>query len=553
MNLARPADGRTGRELPPLLAGLVLAMLFAAGLWFLLLQLKSSANFYDEGLILLNAERITLGELPYRDYWTLYSPGYFYLLAGVFELAGPNMLVARYLDIALRLLLTLEVYLLARRLAGRWAALIPWAFVTLWLGTIRFYSYPAFPATAAILLVVLLLQRYFAGGSRPRLWLALAGAAVGLTALLRLDFGGYVGVAAAAGVAAYELRRASAGGPSRRARLAALARAEAVLVAAALITALPLYAYLAVRAGFSTLWQDLIVFPATTFRAARYLPVPAPIPDFASLSGPQREDWARLYVPILTYAAALVGAAYGLLRRDEGAAQRVPRAALYLTLSGAGLGLVVKATSRYHELHALPTAIVAVVLATALLHRLSGRGRRSGALSLGLAGLALLLLFNPYVRHFTDMLDQSAAYKPAGCYSQIPRAGCIPLAPDQEQAVLALQRRAAADEYIYVGVHRHDKLFANDVLFYFLAGRRPATKYTELHPGLANTLPVQQEIVDELQAKDVRWIVTYQIWDSNEPNTSAESTGVTYLDDYIREHYRSTVTLGNYQLWERRN
>jgi len=187
----------------------VLAALFAFGFWFLTLQLKSGANFYDEGLILLNAERITLGELPYRDFWTLYSPGYFYLLAGVFELAEPNMLVARYLDIALRCLLTLEVYALARRLTGRWAALIPWAFVTLWLGTIRFYSYPAFPATAAILLVMLLLQRYLVGSSRPRLWLALAGAAVGVTALLRLDFGGYVGIGAALGVAAYELRRST--------------------------------------------------------------------------------------------------------------------------------------------------------------------------------------------------------------------------------------------------------------------------------------------------------------------------------------------------------
>src|SRR5690606_20398315 len=117
--------------------------------------------------------------------------------------------------------------------------------------------------------------------------------------------------------------------------------------------------------------------------------------------------------------------------------------------------------------------------------------------------------------------DQSAQYTRTGCYSEVARAGCIPLTQDQEQAVLYLQRRAAPDDYIYVGTHRHDEIFANDVLFYFLAGQRAATKYTELHPGLANTLPVQQEIAGELQAKDVRWVVTYRIWDSNEPNTSA--------------------------------
>jgi len=104
-----------------------------------------------------------------------------------------------------------------------------------------------------------------------------------------------------------------------------------------------------------------------------------------------------------------------------------------------------------------------------------------------------------------------------------------------------------------VGTQRHDKIFANDLLFYFLSGRRSPTKYTELHPGLATTLPVQQAIAADLQAKDVRWVVTYRIWESNEPNTSAESSGVTYLDDYIREKYRSVTTLGNYEIWERKS
>jgi len=78
------AKGRASERLAAQPTWFVLAALFAFGFWFLTLQLKSGANFYDEGLILLNAERITLGELPYRDFWTLYSPGYFYLLAGVF-------------------------------------------------------------------------------------------------------------------------------------------------------------------------------------------------------------------------------------------------------------------------------------------------------------------------------------------------------------------------------------------------------------------------------------------------------------------------------------
>jgi len=171
---------------------LVLPIIFVGGLLFLCGQLKSSANLYDEGLILVNAERIRGGVVPYRDFWTLYSPGYFYALAGLFTLVEPSILAARLFDTALRFLLTLEVYLLARTLASPYAALVPYAFVTFWLGTIRFYSYPAFPATGAILLTALLFGRYLQSGRSA--WLLATGLALGGTALLRLDFGGYAAI-----------------------------------------------------------------------------------------------------------------------------------------------------------------------------------------------------------------------------------------------------------------------------------------------------------------------------------------------------------------------
>jgi hypothetical protein len=76
-----------------------------------------------------------------------------------------------------------------------------------------------------------------------------------------------------------------------------------------------------------------------------------------------------------------------------------------------------------------------------------------------------------------------------------------------------------------VGNQRHDILFVNDAGFYYLAARPSATRYSELHPGVANTLPVQQEIAGELEAKQVKYLVLVDIWLSNEPNGSSKSTG----------------------------
>lgn len=528
--------------------GLAFYALFVFGFLLLFTQIKSPANLYDEGLMLTNAERVRAGEVPYRDFWTMYGPGYFYVLAGLFSLVSPTILAARLFDTTLRFLLALEVYLVTRTLTSRRAALIPYTFVTFWLATIRFYSYPAFPATGALLLAALFFVKYLRD-DRSR-WLFLTGIALGLAALLRLDFGGYGALGFGLALAAFELRKTWA--TIRSSRLTRVLRAEALVAAGSLLVALPVYGYLAVASGFATLYNDLIVFPATVFQSVRHLPVPPPIPDFAQLTGAQWEDWLRLYVPLAVYA---ISAGVSLRRLLWPAAQTSDRqtteATLFLALTGTGLGLVVKATSRYHELHALPTTFLAVILATALAWRIPRRLWHSPPFKIGFVGLAFLFLTGPYVVHFALLASRGYA-SPLACHSQLPRAGCVVIDPEEEQVANYLQTHTQPDEYVFIGNSRHDLIFINDLLLYFLADRRSPTRYTELHPGLATTLPVQQTIANDLTEKDVKWVVTMQSWESGEPNASSISSGVTFLDDYIRARYQPTVTFGKYQVWVRR-
>ena len=521
--------------------------LFALGLVLLFSQIKSTANLYDEGLVLTNAERIRHGELPYRDFWTMYGPGYFYALAGLFSLVEPTILAARLLDTILRFLLTLKVYLLARTMTSRWFALIPYALVTFWLATIRFYSYPAFPATGVLLLAALALNVYLQG--RRSRWLFLSGMALGLTALLRLDFGGYGAVGFGAAVALFELLPRADTSAGWVARLTRALRAGVVLAAGALLVALPLYGYLLLASGFATVYDVLIVFPATVFRAVRHLPVPPLIPNFGQLTGLQWNDWLRLYLPLAVYVAAIVASLrWWRLRSISSSDRRLTLSILFLALTGTGLGLVVKATSRYHELHALPTTICAVILATALLYRIPGRYWRSAPFKLGFSGMAFLFLTGPYVAHF-HILAAPSPTSPLACYSELSRAGCVLVSHDQERVVDYLRAHTDPDEHIFVGNSRHDLIFVNDMLLYFLADRTSPTRYAELHPGLATTLPVQQAIAKDLWDKDVQWVVMMQGWVSQEPNASSISSGVTFLDDYIREHYRTVATLGSYEIW----
>jgi hypothetical protein len=138
----------------------------------------------------------------------------------------------------------------------------------------------------------------------------------------------------------------------------------------------------------------------------------------------------------------------------------------------------------------------------------------------------------------------------AGCRSSDSRAGCVPLDPAEMQAVRFVQNAVPPGERIYSGSSRHDRVFGNDLLFYFLSARHSATKFHEVEPRVTNTLPVQRQIVEDLKHNRVRYLVLFAGFDHmQEPNASMENSGVTYLDDFIRSHYRPVERFGNYAIW----
>lgn len=529
---------------------LVLLAAFAGGLLLQFVTIKAPANIYDEGLVLLNASRILAGEVPYRDFWTLYAPGYFYVLAGLFRLFGESVLVARVFDILVRFLVTAAVYLFARRMVSWRVALIPYAFTSLWLASIRFYVYPAFPALGAIFLALILFARYLETG-RQR-WLFFSGLALGLTAALRLDFGGYAAVGIGLALLVFEWRAARGHAWAFKPALLAILRAGLILACGMGLAALPLFGALAASAGPAVLWEDLIRFPATTFREVRRLPVPPLIPDLAGYNRAAWEEWLRLYVPIGVFTAALAAAARQLWRgRAEPGSRQGYLAVLLIALAVTGFGLVVKATSRYHDLHALPAAFLAAVTAAALFARVPARFWRSLPFLAVFGFFLLFAVLDPYVLHFTGLFAEVSAWKWNGCYSTLERAGCVPVGPEQQAAVEFIRANTRPDEYIFVANFRHDQIIINDNIFYFLAGRRSPTPYTELHPGLATTREIQQAIASDLTEKNVRWVVVVQGFISNEPNASSISSGVSDLDMFIRANYTPVMTNPVYHILSR--
>jgi hypothetical protein len=142
-----------------------------------------------------------------------------------------------------------------------------------------------------------------------------------------------------------------------------------------------------------------------------------------------------------------------------------------------------------------------------------------------------------------------SAAPPWRCADSPARAHCVNLDPDELRAVQLIQERTSPGDPLFVGNTRHDKVLYNDALFYFLADRPVATRYHEYSPLVTDTLSVQREMVRDLERERPPWVVLVGIPESKEPNASSRSSGVTVLDEWIREHYVPDTTVGIYQLW----
>ena len=527
-------------------------LFFALLLFILFIPIKSYFNFYDEGFAIFNATRLLNHEAPYRDFWAIYPPGQLYTLAGVFKLFGVSLYASRVYDTFVRAVLVLGIFLVARKITTRKSAYGVTLALTLVLSSQGFYSYAVYPALAVSIYALYSSLEYVA--QKFRRWLFITGAITGLACIIRWDIGLYVGFGLSAALFIHQFVQ-SFREQTSPVRSAYSAIQVAILpLAVTLAILLAGYGLVSLRSGLGNVWEQVFYFPATQLRAVRWLAYPellhphiSGISDFWNIYA-RPMDWLRFYLPLVIYALTWLYYTYAIL---------VKRITLSVQdfgiMAGALCGpfLFSQALSRYDYIHVLPSLIAAGLVAAALFPKiLTGSGQRllKGWVYILLPAVASVYFLAPLNAVLGTMDD----FPWEKCRSQLARASCAPTNGNEEMAVRYIQAYTKENEPIFVGNQRHDILFVNDVGLYYLAARPSATRYSELHPGVANTLPVQQEIANELETQKVNFLVLVNIWLSNEPNGSSKSTGVVYLDNYIRDHYFKIVEYGEYQVWKRR-
>lgn len=525
-----------------------------AALAALCLFLFAAPYLFPGEIALVGAERVLAGQIPYRDFWTMYAPGQFYLLAGLFALFGTNALVSVY---AGTLLCAGAVGLSSRFMAlatGRagYALATAALFTGGFLATGYYYDISSYAPTIFCILVALnLLVQYFQGrGDRALIG---AGLAIGVAALFKHDVGAYNAMAMLCGVLVYRLLPGDAG--ARRRWL----RDPLVFALAAAVPVLPVVVALAVIAGYDAFW-DTIWFPATIFGDVRGETYPSLLPTglYDAWAVQMLRNWghyARFALPFLVWVASLPAIAIVARGGDR------KTAALGVTLAVAWLFHFFAAHVQVNT-HIITQTLYSACLGLLLLNALTaGAPRRwvapARGLALLIAGVWLTALAEPPV---SDVLDRQGT--PIVTLS-LPTVSGLKLPRGRAEPLVALadyvRRRVPPGQPIYVGVRRHDIIIISRPQIYFTVDRPPATRYHELHSGVVDTAPVQAEMIRDLKAKDVKLIVLIdpfpdamldrvkRVIRSKQPQI-----GATALDAFIRANYTLARQFGKYAVWLRK-
>ena len=519
----RKSDSNTAKikkqplKIPGWVAPLSL-VIFALRVSFLLTKVGYTS--YDEGIAAVGAKLVLHGKIPYRDFWTIYSPGTFYLNALGLAISGHQLIDIRITWLVLGMVQSLLVYLLARRVSNNAYALIIAAISYLALIPIGLPTNWLIPALACVYSLVRFLEKPTSG------WLYACGLFSGLTVFFRQDAGIYLIVATL--VTLYLTGRVSGRNP-----FSDIARTGASMLAvcAAEIT------YFAINGALPAMIKDTLYFPLFVFPHSRPLPYPIPWNEILVVSKYTAPvsiaGFYQLYA-FYILPAVLVGiGVFSLVRyfkRSNIDGYKIP-----LALCVVSLVLFLMVSVRPSGARISASILMSLIAFSALVSDVNLILRRVAWFMLIAAAVAFVP-FSGYTVYAQRANSTKLIYNSGGVYTGTGLAESISI------TCLKVKQMTSPSEKIYSG----------SPAVYFISERNPCTIYYEPHPCLTDTPDIQKQIINDIERNHVRLFVRSLEWDLNngyftiEPDHEPE-----ILIDYIEKNYKIKLDYCLFQIYER--
>jgi len=484
----------------------------------------------DEGIILQGAQRILDGQVLYRDFFSFFTPGSYYLFALVFRVFGDSYLVAHTALAFFGAVFSPITYLLARRVCSRQASLLvtglmtitalPWRFVVIhnWDSTLW--------ACLALYCAVRLLE------SPSVKWAFAAASFVSLTALFEQSKGAGLLLGLGAGFLIIVVG-------SQPSKLFTRDR----LIATVAGLAWPFFGtvvYFASRHALTTMLASWF-WPLQHYSVANRVPY-----AYDNLTGEARHRIfdaaspglrlfamlvfsARSWVPFLPLlgVALLIRLIFRRWRRISVGPEWGYYVLVSATISGLLLSIVVARSDYLHFIYLQP------VFFLALAWLLDGRGIRNRSftriapvvgfcLSMSLLPMAANLLFQARANHTVAT----------------------------RRGTLTMQTRDPVIEYVqgHVAPGEQILIYPYQSTYYYLTETYSPTRFDFYQPGM-HTGQQLQDMLADFSAHPTRVVLyepafashIHEAW----PNTPPDAFAHDAMSDYIMREYRGCMNLSS--------
>jgi hypothetical protein len=483
----------------------------------------------DEGIVLADADRVLRGQVPYRDFFSLYTPGSYLFLALAFKVFGQSLIVARNLLLVYCGIFSSITYLLARRISSRTASLFATAVLAFGCLPFRFLVLHNWDSTLYAMLALYSAARLMETGSR--FWASVLGLKAALTCLTEQARGAglLLGLAIACAVVLPRLRVK----PIRSVYWAA---------AGFLIPFAATFAYFASHQAVmamlrSWLWP-LRGYYADNHVAYGFVSVGAPLEFFCNAQGKLQPFVVLFGAPMFLISAlpimVVISIAYWLMRylrsRDVTPDLRVLGGCAFL-----GIWLSTLATSRADLSHMLYITPLFAYLLPSILDINDRWGRSLYALRPLLAAL-LLISFAGF--------GLSARMKAAGPTKHLQTSRGEIRTPYDDQVIPYIQAHLAKGEHLFV--HPYQPLYS------FLTGTVSASRFDGI---LRPTPEASSMVIAEMSRGTIPFVLLER--------TFAEKAAVVWpaiplgalasdpIEDYILRNYHTckVLNLNQPQAW----
>jgi len=497
-----------------------------AGLCLIILLFAFSSRYnapgdpMDEGMTLVYPELIQHGAVPYRDFETVYGPGNWWFLSGVYAVFGTNVYVERTVGLLYRVVCLIAIFALTRR----WGVTVA-AVSMLLAGSLLLNTGPVALSWWGAMACALSSLALLAAGATP--WRCVgAGVAAGLAILFRVDVAPALCLAALPILWKLDWFR------------------RLLLVGAAGISAIaPLLAVAGV-AGFGPVLNDLFFLPVLHSSPARNLP-------FSGV------EFRLLLFFAVSLVAVVLNIAAGIIAMRKFDDSRMP---VLIAAAFFAAGLTHQPYHRLDFIHLLFVAFLTVgFLPVSLL--IFASAMRGQLLRPPLAGAfcavsaALLFLCMPSIRTGTII----ALTHPLGTTSRssflIKRNGReFPLLSPStavlvEQMLEKLDLLSKPGERLFVGPADLRRTNYSDAFIYHLMPKlRPASRFIEMNPFSANA--PGSRLASDLEQAD--WIVLNRAWDDWPEQNRSRENGPDAPLQVVRNNFILVEEYGSFELFRRK-